>query len=82
MILNVVLYGSLVIQTFHKQYLGLPCCYKKEEREITINIEMKRRERERKRKRERKRERRKKKKMQKLTCDLIPDSKSSMCKTL
>lgn len=45
MILNVVLYGSLVIQTFHKQYPGLPCCYDKEEKEIKRNTEIKRRER-------------------------------------
>lgn len=56
MILNVVLYGSLVIQTFNKQYPGLPCCYEKEEREIKRNMEIKKRERERKRKRKRKRE--------------------------
>lgn len=51
MILNVVLYGSLVIQTFHKQNPGLPCCYEKEEREIKRNIEIEKRERKRRRER-------------------------------
>lgn len=52
-ILNVVLYGSLVIQTFHKQNPGLPCCYEKREREIKINTEIKKkRKKEKKEKRE------------------------------